>query len=533
MSNRSRDREARVPPLAHVISLTRRTTATLWAVIIAFDLGSLWFFESHGLSNLYGDGIAHVEGARRLFDSLTPGYAEIGSVWLPLQHLLAAPLAINDTLWRTGLAGSLISVAAFALTAWFLLRLSLEMNRSLPAACVTLAFFLISLNMLYAASTPLTEPLAIFWAVLVVYPLFRFQQSGRTSTCVWAAIAAFFGTLTRYDGWYLLPFAALFVFFCCRRDWKTRIGQTLVFCLISGTGPILWFLHNAYRYHNPLQFYNGPYSAQAIYAHQIATTGFHYPTDGSLWLSAHYYLEDIKLVFGPWTLTFAALGVVAWILDRRLRGRRSATLLLLVPLVFYTQSMAYGSVAIYVPTLSPHTYYNLRYGLEMAPAMALFPGFLLPQQRSRLKGAVIPGILCAILLLQAIAMAWPGVRGIALVEESVLNTPCKTEAEQDVIQFFRQHYDGQPLLLESGEWPCLMPDVGIPYRKTLGPRNRKYWRQLRFGASRWVGWIVWMRGDAVDNLMRAYPQAFSDFDLVAKESLPHHEELEIYRRRSP
>ncbi|MGH9450365.1 MAG: hypothetical protein ACRD11_07455 [Terriglobia bacterium] len=528
MSDPSIARQARVPPVAR---LTPKVAAALWAVIIAFDLGSLWFFEAQGLSNLYGDGIAHVEGARRLFDSLTPGLAEIGSVWLPLQHLLAAPLAMNDTLWRTGLAGSFVSAAAFALTAWFLLRLSFEMNRSLIAACVTLAFFLISLNMLYAASTPLTEPLAIFWAALVAYGLFRFQHSGRTAPCVWAAIAAFFGTLTRYDGWYLLPFAAIFVFFCYRRGWKDRFGQTLVFCLISGAGPILWFLHNAYRYHNPLQFYNGPYSAQAIYEHQIATTGYHYPTAGSLWLSAHYYLEDIKLVFGPWTLVFAALGIVAWIVNRELRARRAAALLLLVPLLFYTQSMAYGSVAIYVPTLPPHTYYNLRYALEMAPAMALFPSFLLPQPRSRIRNSIILGVLCAILVLQAIAMAWPGVRGVAMAEESVLNTPCKTKAEQDLIQFFRSHYKGGTLILESGEWPCLMPQVGIPYRKTLTPTNRKYWRQLRFGAGRWVGWIIRKRGDAVDNLMRAYPGAFADFDLVEQDSLPNHETLQIYRRR--
>lgn len=517
--------EADLPPLS------RTNKGILWAAILAADLGGFWFFWARGLTNLYGDGIAHVEGARRIFDSLTPGLPEIGSVWLPLQHLLAAPLAINDTLWRTGLAGSFISVTAFAFTAAILFRFSREMNRSLAAAWVTLAFFLISLNMLYAASTPLTEPLAVFWAALVAYALFRFQQSARTSICIWAAVAAFFGALTRYDGWYLIPFAALFILLCRQRNWRSRIGQTLTFCLISGAAPVLWLLHNAIRYGNPLQFYNGPYSAKAIYARQIATTAFRYPTDGSLWMAAHYYLEDIKLLFGPWTLAFATLGFLAWIVDRKLRSRRAAALLLLVPLVFYTQSMAYGSVAIYVPTLPPHTYYNVRYGLEMAPAMAIFPSFLLPRSGPPRPRYVVPAILCIVLLLQAAAMAWRGARGVVLVEESILNTPCKTESEQETIKFFRQHYDGQDLLIVANEWPCLMPQVGIPYRKTLGPRNRKYWRRIRFGARCWVGWIVSRRGDAVDQLMRAYPEAFADFELVKREPLPHHEMFLIYRRR--
>src|SRR5574337_608546 len=84
------------------------------AVIVAVAAANLRFFYSRGLSNLYGDGIAHMEGARRIFDSLTPGYAEIGSVWLPLYHLIVSPLAQSDFLWRSGLAGSLVSTVAFA-----------------------------------------------------------------------------------------------------------------------------------------------------------------------------------------------------------------------------------------------------------------------------------------------------------------------------------------------------------------------------------------------------------------------------------
>src|SRR5215831_15793584 len=181
-----------------------------WLLVTGVAFGSLHFFYTHRLSNIYGDSIAHMAGARRIFDSLTPGYEELGTAWLPLFHLLAAPLAVNDYLWRTGLAGSLVSTLAFVFTAWFLFRLSLEMNRSLAGACVTLAFVLLCPNMLYLASTPLTESLAVLWSVLTVYGLFRFQVTGRKRTLVFSAFAAFLGTLTRYDAWYLLPIAALF-----------------------------------------------------------------------------------------------------------------------------------------------------------------------------------------------------------------------------------------------------------------------------------------------------------------------------------
>ncbi len=511
--------------------LPRRVAVLVCLVIAAADLAALYFFESRGLSNLYGDGIAHVEGARRMFDSLTPGYAQIGTVWLPLFHLLAAPLAISNTLWRTGLAGSLVSAAAFAVAAWFVFRLSFEMNGAISAGVAGLAGFLLCLNLLYLASAPMTESLAILLAVLVAFGLFRFQQSGKTGTLIAAAVAAFCGTLTRYDGWYLLPFAALFVFFCGRRSWRRRAAETVCFSLIAGCGPVLWLIHNDYRYHNPLEFYNGPQSAQAIYAHQLATTAFRYPTDGSVWLSAHYYLADMRLVLGPWILILASLGLTLWMLDRQNRRRRSAMLLLLVPLPFYIQSLAFAGVPIYVPTLFPHTYYNLRYGLEMAPAVAVLTSFLVSRGMPARSRKLVLGILIAVLAGQWIGVAAAGARNIPVVTEAILNTPSKSPAVQDVIRFLRAHYDGRKLLMDDGEWACVMSQLDISYRNALTPSNRPYWRELHQEASRWVGWIVVKRGDAVDQLMHAYPNAFSSFVLADKNPLPHGSYVRIYRRR--
>ena len=172
----------------------------VWAAILVVALGSLHFFYTRGLTQLYGDTFAHMAAARRMFDSLTPGYAEIGNVWLPMFQVLVAPLSVSDHLWRTGLAGSLITTAAFAVSAWFLFRLALEMNGSKAAALVTLAAFLLCPSMFYLSSTPMTEPLAILWLVLTVYALFRYQMSGRVSWVLAAAVAAFFATLTRYSG---------------------------------------------------------------------------------------------------------------------------------------------------------------------------------------------------------------------------------------------------------------------------------------------------------------------------------------------
>jgi hypothetical protein len=511
--------------------LSFRSDGVVAACIAAVTLAALHFFYSRGLTNIYGDALAHMEGARRIFDSLTPGYEEIGSVWLPLFHLLAAPLAVSDFLWRTGLAGSIVSSAAFAGTAWLLYRLGTGINGCRSAGILALAGILLSPNLLYLAGTPLTEPLAIFWAVLVVYELFRYRETGRLRTLLGAAGAAFLGTLTRYDEWYVLPFAALFVLLARRQTWESRIRHALIFSIVSGAGPMLWLLHNAWRFGNPLEFYNGPFSAQAIYAHQLATTAFPYPTDGKLLLSARYYFEDLKLVLGIWPLELAILGLVACTANRRVWGRRAAAFLFLVPLPFYIHALASAALPLYLPTLFPFTYYNLRYGVEMVPALAIFPAFLLPRVLPRRLRYGLLAFFVIVLAWQSHSLVAGGAERLAVVKEGVLNTPCQSPRQQAVVRFLRGNYDGQRVLVASGKWPCVMPQVGIPYRNTITEMNRSYWRRLRPDAGKSVKWIIRGEGDAVDELMRADLQAFADFELLERDSFRNEPSVAIYRRR--
>jgi len=518
----------REPGYPHALAF--RGDGLVAVCIAAVTLAAVYFFYSRGLTNIYGDAIAHMEGARRLVDSLTPGYGEIGSVWLPLFHLLAAPLAINDFLWRSGLAGSIVSCAGFAGTAWLLYRLGTAINGGRAAGILALTGVLLSPNLLYLASTPLTEPLAIFWSVLVVYELFCYRETGMIHPLLVAAGAAFLGTLTRYEEWYVLPFAALFVLLARRQSWALRLRHTLIFAIVAGAGPMLWLLHNAYRFGNPLEFYNGPFSAQAIYAHQLATTAFPYPTDGKLLLSATYYVEDLKLVFGIWPLELAVLGLVSWIVNRQAWGKGAVAFLFLVPLPFYIHALSYAALPLYVPTLFPFTCYNLRYGAEMAPALALLPAFLLPRVLPRRVGYGLLAFFLALLTWQSYALLGRGAEGLVVVKEGILNTPCRSRRQQAIIRFLREHYDGRRVLVAAGKWPCVMPEVGIHYRNTISEANRRYWRSLRPDAGKWVEWIIRGDGDAVDELMRAYPQAFAQFELLERDSFPNEGSVAIYRK---
>src|SRR5260370_19260403 len=85
--------EARVAGLAVLVSL----------------FSFLYYFQKSDLL-LYGDAVAHINIARRVFDSQTPGLLQLGTVWLPLPHLLMIPFIFSDAMWRRGAGGSLDSL---------------------------------------------------------------------------------------------------------------------------------------------------------------------------------------------------------------------------------------------------------------------------------------------------------------------------------------------------------------------------------------------------------------------------------------
>ncbi len=93
------------------------------AAAILISLASFLWFYSRGDILLYGDAVAHLNIARRIFDARDPGWDMLGSVWLPLPHLLIAPFVFFDGLWRTGIGGSIPSMVAYVLAVGGLFRM--------------------------------------------------------------------------------------------------------------------------------------------------------------------------------------------------------------------------------------------------------------------------------------------------------------------------------------------------------------------------------------------------------------------------
>ena len=62
-----------------------RALGVLAAILGTFAASVYW---RAGLSLSHYDAKAHLVVSRRILDSITPGWEQIGAVWLPLPHVL-------------------------------------------------------------------------------------------------------------------------------------------------------------------------------------------------------------------------------------------------------------------------------------------------------------------------------------------------------------------------------------------------------------------------------------------------------------
>src|SRR4029077_4025805 len=131
------------------------------------SIAALIHYFRSGELLLYGDAVAHINIARRVVDSITPGPLQLGTVWLPLPHILMLPFVVSDWAWTTGFAGAVVSMAAYVLGAVGLFKLArLFMSRT--AAWIALLIFAANPNLLYMQTTAMTESLflaTVIWSI--------------------------------------------------------------------------------------------------------------------------------------------------------------------------------------------------------------------------------------------------------------------------------------------------------------------------------------------------------------------------------
>ncbi len=217
-----RDADRAVPDPYRQQRHDARFTLLLGALSIA---ALLFYYIKHQLL-LYGDAVAHINIARRVVDNRHPllSLSELGTVWLPLQHIAMLPFVWSDALWRSGIAGAIPGMVAYVLGALGIFRL-VSGRAPKIAAYVAAAIYALNPNLLYLQTTAMNEPifLAFFiWALVYLDEFLRGcfpnlvsrvaparMKPNRALEACGITLAG--GAFTRYDGWFVAAVVGVIV----------------------------------------------------------------------------------------------------------------------------------------------------------------------------------------------------------------------------------------------------------------------------------------------------------------------------------
>src|SRR3989344_6438450 len=346
-------------------------------VLVLISVVSFLVFYDNGLGLAYNDARSHLDIGRRVVEGLKPGFAQLGSVWLPLPHALMIPTIWNDFMWHSGASGALVSMASFVGTGIIIYKFLEKLGVGMVARLFGVLVFTANVNILYLQSTAMTELLLIFTMTAAVYELMLWHKEDKVTSLIKSGFWMMMASLIRYDGWFLLAFGSALIILNAfkKHGAKAAEGMFILFATLAGFGIGLWFLWNLLIFKDPLYFIFGPYSAY-VQQEQLATAGV-LATKGNLLFSIKIYLYALAYNSNTFILLLGAIGAIVFWMDKKIKTSiKIAASALFAPLIFNILALYMGQSVLYIQGLTGSTWFNARYGIMLMPSLAIFIGFL-------------------------------------------------------------------------------------------------------------------------------------------------------------
>ncbi len=517
----------------------------LLAAGIVLGFFALLVCYAKGYLLLYGDAVAHLGIARRIIDARYPGIAQLGGVWLPLPHLLMLPFIGKMSMWQSGMAAAPMSILSFAASVAGIWRLSRRLMR-LRWALVATTFYALNPNLLYLATTAMTETLflaLLIWTVVATMEGIAAIRAGNTAVArlrmLLAGVLILGQVFTRYDGWIIgAAVWCCFAFGLWRSKAELRrrlLPVFLAFTAMCIAGPLLWFWYNAHFEGDWLDFMRGPYSAKQI-ERKTAPPGQHYRGWHNMGWAALFYTRTAQVDAAAWEtgfiLIFAAL-YGAWArwkqrADDVLSGRADQfALLLWVPLPFYIYSVAYGSVPIFIPQLWPHSFYNARYGMELLPALCVYGALAAERLDVWLKSQTAGWARVSARLWHPAAMVLCVLNCIAMMyriplvlKEGVVNATTRVPFEHALAGALQQMPPDQPVMMSVSAHVGAVQTAGRTLQSMVSENDEQLWERGLADPAGQAAYVISMKGDPVDVAVKAHPKGLTELSVICTTGQP-------------
>ncbi|MEO7191080.1 MAG: hypothetical protein ABI051_08485 [Vicinamibacterales bacterium] len=440
-----------------ILASPRVAAALLVAAIILGTAAAVFYAHAH-LTLSHYDARAHLVVARRVTDSLTPGWRQIGAVWLPLPHVIGILPLQSDWAYRTGypmVAVSILSLAlGLALAGTYLARVT----RSRAAALVGPAVILANPNVLYLQSTPMTEPLLIGLSLAALAAVDAWCRQSTPDRRRVAGGVLFLLTLTRYEGWCI---AMTLVALAALVRWRARepgvfalapyvVSAVVLFVALSRASTGEWFV----------------------------SSGFFVPDNPAL----SHPLEALRQVVASLAdlsshtlLMVAAVGVLLVLAA----AARSVTALLPLSL------LSAGALPLFA-FVQGHPL-RVRYMVPLVAASGIMAAFAVASVPRRARG-----VAAAVLLVVTCLERSPIDSHAPMVTEAQWETPFRL-GRQEVTRYLAGVYDGTPILASMGSLGHYMQEAsggGLNIRNFVHEGNGDLWQAATRAPRRYVNWVL-------------------------------------------
>jgi hypothetical protein len=499
------------------VTLAAAAAAAAGGVLVALHYAHL------GLTLSHYDARGHLVVSRRMFDSITPGWQQIGAVWLPLPHLLNALPVQIDAFYRTGASGVAISVASFAIAAGAIAWIVAALTGSAAAALAGATVFVLNPNVLYLQATPMTEPLLLGLTLLAVALLVAWcapkwgpTSAGpatpgiRVSEPSAAAVGGAFALacLTRYEAW---PVTAAALTLAAWARW--RGGEPLPSAIRATLRVTAWPAAAIAAF---------TVFSRIVVGEWFVSGGFFVPENKAQGDVAEVVREiawGLRALSGAALLAIAGAGAaLAAIVALSRRGRSS----LLIPLAL-AATAALPAAAFY----DGHPF-RIRYMVPLVAAEAVCAGLAagLFKRAAPWASAILIGL--AVIELHPLDASAP------MVAEAQWDRP-NVPVRRTVGRCLSEAYRGETIMASMGSLGHYLQELsseGFSLRDFLHEGNGDIWLAALNGPRPYAGWLLIEEkaegGDMLAKIARENPRFLAGFSRLCEGA-----GVALYRRDAP
>jgi hypothetical protein len=468
------------------------------AAVVAYGTWAAAYYSRLGLALAHYDARAHLVVARRILDSLCPGWQQIGAVWLPLPHVLNMLPVQVDAWYRSGASAIALSIASMAVAAWALTRFTARMTGSVLAGAVGAFLLMANPNLLYLQSTPMTEPMLIgasMVAILYTAEWVAHRGDSGARAAGWAIVAA---CMTRYEAWPICAALLALSFLALLRE-GLPVSDALRRCLRVAMYPaiaLVLFSANS-------RWTTGTWFIPA---------GFFVPENealGDASLALEQVRESVYRLSGT-AWVWPAYAGAALIGLSIVRSRRRAPLLLVFALIG-------AAIVPWYAFYQGHPF-RIRYGLPLVAAC------------SAITAVGISTLWKPMRMLAALAVvSWITLQSSAFDARAPMIAEAQRDAtnrigRQSVTAYLRAHWDGTPIMMSMGSLAHYMHDLtelNLNIHDFLQEGNEQLWVHASTRGPR--GFVTWVAiedqaegGDVLFAAAKRDPDFLEGFERVAE-----------------